>query len=787
MIQRFLVRRFWNAGTLSVLLIILALFFFATGIASSLKNTDTRSFFLICLAAAAISYGLGKTRSNGIPASAGIAALGLLFVWILGARLTQPLLNLLKVVLSTIPKIITSIQLKIPVDTTSIVEAWLVIVRSSSALSIRLRAWFSGFGSNITLSDTLIRNMVWALILWLCAAWTGWFTVKRNAVVSLLPLIAVLAAVTSYSERRIDSLWFVVMIMLVLMGIWNYSNHILQWTRNQIDYSDSIRMDSGVAIIFLSLAIGAIAYITPSVSWQDIIDYVHERQAKNETAEMLGIRQPVGTGQTHAEQIPALPREHLLSEGVENSERIVMIIRTGELPPITDPSRYVTVPRYYWRSTVYDQYVGTGWVTSTVVKQNISPNTPLIPGLLDGYHLVHMNVQMIEPEGRLFWSGMLFSADVPFSVNWRVKPTSDLFAEQPALLQSDMFAASTTADTYQVDTYIPVPNLDALHAASTDYPEAIRLRYFTLPSSVPERVIDLAHKITSGITNPYDKAKAIETYLRKNFSYTLDVPTPPEDRDVADYFLFDLKKGYCDYYATAMVVLARASGLPARFVSGYSPGSYDSSNAQYIIRELNAHSWVEVYFPEIGWVEFEPTASQPEIDRAVGVMPVPAEQNGEIASKLLIRFRLERILLWTSPILLLLIGAILYFTFLERWFVFRLSPEEAIDHIYQRFYHAGRPLAGEWTYAETTYEFMNKFRSTMQSVEQHTRHKALMETATDNAATLTNLYNASLFINRKTNKHDAVFAWKTWTQLRSQLFNIKIVLKLTRHTNNDRA
>ena len=82
---------------------------------------------------------------------------------------------------------------------------------------------------------------------------------------------------------------------------------------------------------------------------------------------------------------------------------------------------------------------------------------------------------------------------------------------------------------------------------------------------------------------------------------------------MADYFLFDLKQGYCDYYATSMVVLARAAGLPARLVVGYANGSYDHERAQYIVTENYAHSWVEIYFADIGWVEFEPTSSQPVI------------------------------------------------------------------------------------------------------------------------------------------------------------------------------
>ena len=259
--------------------------------------------------------------------------------------------------------------------------------------------------------------------------------------------------------------------------------------------------------------------------------------------------------------------------------------------------------------------LAAGWVTSSAPPQTFEANTPLIPGLLESYKPLHLDVQMVQPEGRLFWSGILFSADIPFTANWRVRPQSNLFADQSDLLQADMFAALSNADSYRVESYIPFVRTKELRSASSKYPEEISERYLALPRSVPERVHELAKEITDGRTNPYDKAKAIETHLR-TYPYDLEIGAPPEGQDVTDYFLFDLKKGYCDYYATAMVVLARSSGLPARFVSGYAPGEYDAQNARYIVRELHAHSWAEVYFPEIGWVEFEPTASQPEIDRS---------------------------------------------------------------------------------------------------------------------------------------------------------------------------
>jgi hypothetical protein len=135
-------------------------------------------------------------------------------------------------------------------------------------------------------------------------------------------------------------------------------------------------------------------------------------------------------------------------------------------------------------------------------------------------------------------------------------------------------------------------------------------RYLSLPGELPGRVKELAIQLTASEPTAYDRAKAIERYLR-GFPYTLDIPHPPLDQDLVDYFLFDLRKGYCDYYASAMVVLARVAGIPTRIVTGYANGVYNLNSKRFMVTEADAHTWVEVYFPNIGWVHFEPTAARP--------------------------------------------------------------------------------------------------------------------------------------------------------------------------------
>jgi len=117
-----------------------------------------------------------------------------------------------------------------------------------------------------------------------------------------------------------------------------------------------------------------------------------------------------------------------------------------------------------------------------------------------------------------------------------------------------------------------------------------------------------------GYDNAYDRAKALESYLRE-IKYNELIEAPPAGQDGVDYFLFDVREGYCDYYASAMAVMARAVGIPARVAAGYSQGEYNPDTEAYRVREKNAHAWVEVYFPRYGWVEFEPTAAEPAIVR----------------------------------------------------------------------------------------------------------------------------------------------------------------------------
>ena len=163
---------------------------------------------------------------------------------------------------------------------------------------------------------------------------------------------------------------------------------------------------------------------------------------------------------------------------------------------------------------------------------------------------------------------------------------------------------------YIVEADLDTATVAALHQSSQDYPSEIRERYLQLPDKLPPRVGELAISLTEQASNPYERARAIDTYLR-TLTYTTASPPLPFNADAVDHFLFQTKAGYSDYFASAMVVMLRSVDIPARLVFGFAPGVQEPENSGFGVRDRDSHTWPEAYFLGYGWVEFEPTPIYP--------------------------------------------------------------------------------------------------------------------------------------------------------------------------------
>ena len=248
----------------------------------------------------------------------------------------------------------------------------------------------------------------------------------------------------------------------------------------------------------------------------------------------------------------------------------------------------------YWHAGAYDRYTGGGWVRS-------GETAPYAGSLSMPTGETTTNEQEFRAEATV---GTMPAAWKPVqltntpSEDVRVTPAGDL---QP----TDPFSAG---DEYAVRSAMPDWTTDQLRNADTEYPEQIRERYLQVPDSTPSRVRRRARELTANAQNPYDAATVLERWLETEKEYSLEITRP--DGNIADAFIFEMDRGYCVYYATALVVLLRTLGIPARFTVGYTPGQRVADD-RWVVRGYDSHAWVEVYFPERGWIPFDPTPAGP--------------------------------------------------------------------------------------------------------------------------------------------------------------------------------
>ncbi|WP_256545902.1 transglutaminase TgpA family protein [Halobellus inordinatus] len=265
----------------------------------------------------------------------------------------------------------------------------------------------------------------------------------------------------------------------------------------------------------------------------------------------------------------------------------------------------------YWQTAAYDRYTGSGWVRTG----NERPYDGRLRGPPGPSRRLEQTVTAEDPISILPAAWRPVDLDGPVRSSALVTPQGNV--RPGGTLQA--------GETFTVTSRVPNATSERLRRAGTDYPDRVTEAYLQLPESTTQRVRERAESVAGDAETPYAKAVAIEAHLESSKEYSLSVPAP--SGDAADTFLFEMDAGYCTYYATTMVVMLRSQGVPARFVTGYTPGE-NVGNDSYVVRGLNSHAWVEVYFPDVGWVRFDPTPSGPR-ETAENTRLTEARQNEE--------------------------------------------------------------------------------------------------------------------------------------------------------------
>lgn len=291
---------------------------------------------------------------------------------------------------------------------------------------------------------------------------------------------------------------------------------------------------------------------------------------------------------------------------IQKNSSVVMRIRVDD-----DPSRAQDV---HWRGIALTTFDGKRWFTPNRNEYEVraSPDGEYslgMPALLRGRsYPLHYTVLM-EPIA----TDAIFVAPRAESVRGRfgeetTRPDGtprhgSLLVDQTGSLYNPEH--NSIKIRYEGRSLLPAVQPSELRKAPSAYPEAIQETYLRLPPLDP-RLEPLAQKAAGSSSNEYDKAANIQRYLIAHYSYTLDLSGPPTDDPLSD-FLFTRRSGNCEYFASAMAVMLRSIGIPARYVTGFLPGEYNDVGGDYIVRESDAHAWVEVFFPDFGWITFDPT------------------------------------------------------------------------------------------------------------------------------------------------------------------------------------
>jgi transglutaminase-like putative cysteine protease len=660
----------------------------------------------------------------------------------------------------------------------------------------RLGAWGYAALTGGTSEDTDVFLFLAALACWISVVWFGRLLHRRQRpLLALVPLIIPTAASVFYSESGFA--WLVGLLvsgsLMAVMGDLSISQGT--WEKQGVDYATDLEANALVAALAASLTIGVVSYFGPQLTFEDLSDQLDRALGRSspeveDAAERLfGGVSPARRGSSGDEGASGyLPRSRLLGGSPELLDAVVMRVWTDEPPPLPEyvnPERALTaMPPHYWQGVSFDSYSGRGWAVTVGDREPAEGELDVLRPPL--HREVTQRYEFVAPHG-----DTLYTLSVPTIVTgsvdviWRGggEATDEVdAAADSSRRERDLAGLASEVTSYTIVSLVPQPTASGLRSAPAQYTEDLVELYLDLPDSVPRRVRDLAAEVTAPGETVYEQARLLEQYLRQ-YPYSLEVERPPAGRDVADFFLFDAKEGYCDYYATAYVVMARAVGIPARLVSGYVGGEYDDLSGAYQVRHYNSHSWPEVFFPEWGWVGFEPTGAQPvrelpeDIRLPSDVMARPSGPPGRV-----VRSR------WRVGALAGL--GVAAFAILVVWLVRRrrnLPPPLTVPDVWVQMGEAGRRMGLEPDPALTPREYAACLAGEM--VERASRARRLQQDwvrlAEDGGAavhSLADMYILRAYGHRRAREWDEAVARRLWSRLQRPLRWLTWLGRLQRRT-----
>ena len=656
-------------------------------------------------------------------------------------------------------------------------DAATTFITNASDFGVRLIDWTRA-GIRGTYSEDNGVFVFWiTLVGWAIGFVATWGFYRHNDILiaALVPGVAMVINLAYSGQGRWPFVLFLAATLLLMVRL---NLHALQkrWEAKKLDYATEVGLDVLIASIILTTALTFMATMAPRVGSNPISETFWTifggewAEIDNATKRLFsGVQNPSGVGLI-------LGSDNRLFSGPRRFSQPYRMYVT------TDESNF----NGYWRGATFDAYTGYTWYnTSGTLLDRRANEEPIPPPPVRYRRPATFSFRIVDSP-----SDIVFAPDFPTSISipYRVQVASSDVPLDYDLLRARRIAVPDLE--YTLESLVTTATEDQMLNAQGDIPNEVR-RYLQAPK-LPQRVVDLTKTVVRGKESQYEKALAIELFLRR-IPYSIAIPPPPADKDAVDYFLFEAKRGYADYYASTMVVMLRTVGVPARLAVGFATGRYDVAQRRFVVTEKQAHTWPEVYFAGLGWIPFEPSPNQTPIDRGILASEISGSPNPELdefydelgEEEYLVTGAAAAIggsvpgtsilgievpnLPDLRPLLAILVvigvGWFAYSIVQER----RMNPHQMVRHVYRKLVRAGRIAGFPASSALTPHEYGYRLLNDM--------HSAADRRSADGAVrAICSTYAESLYSPQGISLQQKKSVVKAWGRLRWRLYRRGLIL-----------
>ncbi|MHB8778352.1 MAG: transglutaminase-like domain-containing protein [Anaerolineales bacterium] len=497
-------------------------------------------------------------------------------------------------------------------------------------LAGRLLLGVGEFVSNRPVKDPLFFVALLCIPYWLSGLFSGYqLTRYANGLAAVLPsgILMFIVYLNHYTTK--DYNWMFgayLFIALLLLGRQKYLVDRKNWREQRVQVSVESGMDFNNIIMLSAAVLILLAWLIPtsSLPLNQQAGMAWQRISRNWSSENNLLENMFASVKKGAPPSSDFYRSELpLGTQISQSEAVAFLVYA--------PAAAQEFPRLYWRGRVYDRFEDGRWLTSDTAWKYYEaqdgyfkiPDTEKRKNLYFTFNVYTKGQTILYTAAQPIW------VSHPANIIHTQVPSEDANAEVMDIVTLQAWPSLEAGETYRSNALLADPTILELRAAGQEYPEWVTGKYLQLPADFSVRIQALALEITAAYDNPYDKTAALTNYLRSEIEYTTSISFPENTEDRLEYFLLESKKGFCNYYASAEVLMLRSIGVPARLAVGFAQGEGDDTNLNnifYTVRERDAHAWPEVYFPGHGWIEFEPTGNQEPVER-----PLKREETSDSA------------------------------------------------------------------------------------------------------------------------------------------------------------